>query len=55
MQRLQSDGAVVGQMLSSDQAPPKTFPSSGWLRWMIVSLERDSFFDVLFFMVNLSD
>jgi len=47
---LQSDGAVVGQMLSSDHLPPATLPSSGLLRRMIVSLERESFFISFFLM-----
>jgi hypothetical protein len=51
LQGLQSDGAVVGQMLSSDHLPPATFPSSGLLSRMIVSLERESFF-VSFFLMD---
>jgi hypothetical protein len=50
LQGLQSDGAVVGQTLSSDHPPPATFPSSGWLSRMMVSLERESFFGSFFFI-----
>lgn len=50
----QSEGAVVGQTLSSDQAAPATLPSSGLFRRTRVSLESDSFFTSFFFMVSLS-
>lgn len=46
----QSDGAVVGQTLSSDHPPPAIFPSSGLFSRMSVSLERESFFVSFFFM-----
>ena len=45
-----SDGAVVGQTLSSDHAWPATLPSSGLLKRMSVSLERESFLVSLFFI-----
>jgi len=48
---LQSEGAVVGQTLSSDHPAPPTFPNSGMFRRMSVSLERESFFVSFFFMV----